>query len=77
MSKQTWSLRRRLPSGEVKTTGPFPHLGGAIRFAGLNLMDNTGCPKAEAHDLVQRLIAGRGADWVEHTSGYAYRVVAE
>jgi hypothetical protein len=74
--KPRYTLVRRLPTGEIKRSGPHLTVSKAITAAGMCLVDNGVASKPEAKDVCLRIIAVRGAEWVEHSSGYAFRVEA-
>ncbi len=74
MSAPKYTLLRRLPTGEIKTSGPHLTVNRAVVAAGMCLIDNGVASKPEAKQICMRIIAVRGAEWVEHSSGYAFRV---
>ncbi|MFG2847465.1 hypothetical protein ACGF12_30495 [Kitasatospora sp. NPDC048296] len=70
-------LTRRLPDGTEKTHGtPFTTLRAATVAAAYVLHDNRAASKAEAQRFSVKLGAAARGEWVEHASGYAFRVDA-
>jgi len=67
----TWTVKRTLPSGAVRTQSGFKTRKAAARQAGICLHNNTGCSKAEA----QRFSVELDRNGTACAHGYTFELI--